>query len=482
MSRADPNLPYGPDLDRCAAEADALMEGVSRLDAAVAKRFTFHHRRYRGMTGQQVLAAGPTLGDARDVVASQEAFTDWASLERFADGLRQEANSPSALFERAARLVVDGRADELRALLKRSPKLAGVRSPRRHGGSLWHYLAANGVEDSMQRVTASAVDVADALTQAGVPVDEPCNVYGGGPGSTPLVALVSSCHPADAGVQVPLVKAFVRAGANPEGIDNDGLPLRVALGFRYPAAANALAESGARPRDLPSAAGVGDVGAVVEFLSPESGRVSQACEFPNPTHDPLPAGVAPLPPEVMRQALVFAAMAGEVALVDRFLSLGVLPNGGPRRDIGPLHEAAFQGHREVVDRMIAGGGDPTRRDSMWDSTAIGWADGGGRRELIDHLFAVGPVDIRDAVELQRPDVVGRLLAADPSLADGPDGDGCLLRTAAFHGDSASVRVLLAAGAQRELRGELGVTAAEYARRGGHDAVAALLRGGDTAPA
>ena len=87
----------------------------------------------------------------------------------------------------------------------------------------------------------------------------PADFYGGKGGSTPLVALVTSGHPAEAGLQPDLVASFARSGQNVNGLDDDGMPIAGALLFRYPAAAHALAEAGARVDNAMVAAGLGQL-------------------------------------------------------------------------------------------------------------------------------------------------------------------------------------------------------------------------------
>src|SRR4029077_20543725 len=86
--------------------------------------------------------------------------------------------------------------------------------------------------------------------------------YAGGTTETTLNLLVSSVHPREAGVQVPLVHTLLDHGAAVDGIANDCVPLVTALAFWYGSAAAALVERGARVDTIATAAGMGrlDVG------------------------------------------------------------------------------------------------------------------------------------------------------------------------------------------------------------------------------
>src|SRR5437764_170263 len=69
--------------------------------------------------------------------------------------------------------------------------------------------------------------------------------------------LVSSTHPATAGVQVPLVQLLLDHGAAVNGLAQDSSPLITAIAFGYPAAAEALVERGALVKQVTTAAAMG---------------------------------------------------------------------------------------------------------------------------------------------------------------------------------------------------------------------------------
>lgn len=465
-----------PNLERKRKLAKNLLKAVKQLDAAQAARFTWNHPRFRGKSGQDVVGEGVTLSDAQHVIARESGFESWPKLVAYVQLLEAEPDGPVAAFEDAVRAIIRGEVETLKGLLRQHPSVATMRSTRHHGCFLPHYIAANGVEDEHQIVPGNAPDVARVLFAAGADavVDEPANVYGGGGGSTPLVALATSTHPHEAGVQGELVTIFCEAGAKADGIDNDGMPLSMALGFRYPAAARALVDCGARIDNLPAAAGVGSIDLVREYVDPAAAKVSVECRFPNPGKDLFPRSVAPHPDPTLQQALVFACMCGRIDVAQLLIDTGVDVNGGPRQGVTALHESCYQGQVECVRLLLHSGADPTQRDQMWDSTAIGWADGGKQPALIDELFGQDKVDILDAVELRRYEIVQKLLEGDHSLADAPAGKGGALRYAAFKGDERMTRLLLEYGADPTLKNENGHSALDYARKGKHESVVRLL--------
>src|SRR5215475_11321157 len=170
-------------------------------------------------------------------------------------------------FETAADAVILGRVAELQALLRDQPALATARSGREHHATLLHYVAANGVEQYRQKSPPNAVSIATTLLDAGAEVDALADTYSGGTTETTMNLLVSSVHPRDAGVQVPLVHALLDHGAAIDGIANDCSPLATALAFWYGSAATALVERGARVDTVATAAGMGRLDVVREMVT-----------------------------------------------------------------------------------------------------------------------------------------------------------------------------------------------------------------------
>lgn len=478
MSHAsDPARSDRPSLEQKRKLAKELLKAVKRLDASQAARFTWNHPRFRGKSASDVIREAVVLADAQHVIASESGFASWPKLTEYVRLLDAEPNGRVAAFEDAVRAIIRGQETELRNLLNSHPEIVSMRSTRRHRCVLPHYLAANGVEDEHQVVPENAAEIADILFQAGADsvVDATTEIYGGGGGSTPLVALVTSSHPHEQGVQAELVERFCQAGARVNGLDDDCMPLAMALGFRYPAAARALVNCGARIDNLPAAAAVGDSELLQDYLDPKKEIVSERCTFPNPGQEEFPQSVAPHPARSMQQALVFACMCGRRENAKLLLEMGVDVNGGPRRGITAMHEACYQGEVSCAELLLSHGADPTIRDQMWNSTAIGWSDGGKQAKVIDWLFQQQAVDILDAVELKRYDIVRRELRTDASLANAPDGQGGALRFSAFKGDIKMVRLLLEYGALPNLENENGHTALDYAEKNRHRDVANLLR-------
>ena len=129
------------------------------------------------------------------------------------------------MFNQAVQAIITGEAETLKQLLAEQPELIHARSESDHHATLLHYVAANGIEDELQKTPANAVEIANILIDAGADVNAVCETYGGGNAQTTLNLLVSSVHPANAGVQADLVRVLCNAGAKVNGLDDDGLPL-----------------------------------------------------------------------------------------------------------------------------------------------------------------------------------------------------------------------------------------------------------------
>ena len=170
-------------------------------------------------------------------------------------------------FETAADAVIQGRLEELQTLLHDEPALATARSRREHHATLLHYVAANGVEQYRQKSPPNAVEIANTLLEAGAEVDALADTYAGSTTETTLNLLVSSVHPRQSGVQVPLVHTLLDHGAAIDGIANDCSPLVTALAFGYGSAAAALVERGARVDTVATAAGMGRLDLVREMVT-----------------------------------------------------------------------------------------------------------------------------------------------------------------------------------------------------------------------
>lgn len=219
-------------------------------------------------------------------------------------------------FDEAVRAIIEGDLAALREELGRDPSLVHARSPSEHRAMLVHYLAANGVEDHLQRSPPNAAEVAQVLLESGADPNATCDAYGG---SNVLGLLLSSSHPAEAGVQEALVEILCRAGAAVEGPDDDGAPLWTAVTWGYTSAARRLVRCGARVDNVVSAAVVGSCDEVARFFDAD-GKLLPVTSLRGAEHfshrRPYDLG------RLLEYALVYAASHGRIEIVEWLLSKG----------------------------------------------------------------------------------------------------------------------------------------------------------------
>jgi ankyrin repeat protein len=86
----------------------------------------------------------------------------------------------------------------------------------------------------------------------------------------------------------------------------------------------------------------------------------------------------------------------------------------------PLHAAAFHGNDEAVAVLLRAGANPRARDGKYCGTPAGWARYAGHHATAN-LILDGDVDLFDAIDADRADVVEKILERDPEALDRPFG-------------------------------------------------------------
>jgi ankyrin repeat protein len=377
-------VPFQSPLSAYEQQAQNLLAGHGAGDPAAIDLFHRKHPRFldekikwrpKFIADSEISDAALSLDDARLAVARTYDFLDWPSLAAYVQAVSQEG--PAFEFESAVEAVVNGDLAALDDALRRSPARVRARSsrvccfdPPLHRATLLHYVAANGVEAYRQKTPANAVEIARALLQAGAEPDALADMYGAE--CTPMSMLVSSSHPAAAGLQVPLVELLLDFGAAIEGRGTRkwGGPLFTALTFGMIDAAKALAQRGARI-DLPDAAGLG--------LADDAVRL-------------LPFADA----QARHRALSVAAQHGHAQIVRLLLDAGEDPNrynpDSNHPHTTPLHQAVLGGHEAVVRLLVERGARLDIRDAIWQGTPLGWAlHGGGKAQaaIAEYLRSLG---------------------------------------------------------------------------------------------
>jgi len=271
-------------------------------------------------------------------------------------------------------------------------------------------------------------------------------------------------------VQYELIRALCAAGAEANGVDDDGLPVATAIGFGQRESLRALVEAGARLDNVMFAAAAGDVGLVERMVGPD-------LELRPPHVDCTIdwfAGQSE-PAWQLERAFVLAAGFGQAGVVRLLLERGVPIDCAPRGGETALHSAAFHGRLEVVELLLERGARADLRDGNYHGTPFGWAHEGKRRDVIERLAEHRTPDLFDAASCHLIRAVREHLERDPSLVDAPEGRGGLLLWAARSGSLALTELLLEFGAKRDVRDPKGKSPVELAEAGGHAEVAERLR-------
>ncbi len=233
-----------------------------------------------------------------------------------------------------------------------------------HAATLLHYIGANGIEGYRQKTPSNAVEIARILLEAGAEPDALAGMYGGQ--HTTMSMLVTSCHPAKAGLQAALAETLLDYGAAVEGRGSGAWtsPLMGALAFGYKDTAEALIRRGAQVRTLAAAAALGRSEDVVRLL---------------------PAATS----EDRHRALALAAQHGAVEIVRLLLDAGEDPNRyNPEGNHGhstPLHQAVWAGHDRVVRLLVERGASLEIADTIYQGTPLAWAEYGGQTEIAEYL-------------------------------------------------------------------------------------------------
>jgi ankyrin repeat protein len=365
-------------------EAESLLASHRAGAPAAIQLFHQKHPRFldekipwlpKRIDAAEIQSAALDLADAQLAVARVSDFLDWPALVAFTASIANPA-SPIYQFEASVEAVVDGDVPTLTSLLQANPALVHARStrithfdPPVHRATLLHYLVANGTEGYRQRTPANAVEVAKLLLAHGADPNATASLYGGECGVMSM--LVSSSHPAQAGVQIGLIETLADFGASvePLGTGNWHSPLVTALVFGFQSAAEALLRRGARLTSLPAAAGLG--------------RLPESRQF-------LPAADA----GERHVALALAAQLGQAEVVKLLLDAGEDPKRfnppGTHQHSTPLHQAALAGHESVVRLLVERGARLDTKDTIYQGTPLGWAEHGGQTAIAKYLRSVAP--------------------------------------------------------------------------------------------
>ena len=263
-------------------------------------------------------------------------------------------------FHPAIAAVKAGDLETFRALLRDDPSLATDRSSNSHP-TLLQCVVLDGKD------VPHCAEMAQLLIDAGAPVDEP------------LIAAASIDN-------IEAIPVLLKAGA---AINGNGRwsPIEDALTFSAHRAVKLLLERGASIHNLRIAAGVGRADLIEGFFDADGSLKPEAGKLAWPFRDP-DGGWSQDPQDIIDNAFVYSCMSGRIDAAECLLKHGArinaIPPGFDYAGTG-LHYAAFNGHRPLVEYLLAHGADPRIKDKKVNGTAAGWADHAGFAEIKELL-------------------------------------------------------------------------------------------------
>ena len=374
-------LPFRARLADYEAQADRLLAAWKEgTDRELMNVFVERHPKFlrtdvpwasKRMTEAEIRAVAIDRDDAKLALTRWYEFNDWTALADYAASVVPD-DSPITRFETAVEAVINGDAATLQSLLASHPDLVRERStrvnncdPPMHRSTLLHYIAANGVEGHRQKTPRNAVEIATILLKAGAEPDAR-RAYG------------SECTTMSAGVELPSRQrrsaigsvdtwsiSVPRSNPRPRHVDlavDDGAGVRLSRDGRN---ARASRRDGRNRR--------------------RSGRVSRADD----AQTLLPGASA----EDRHRALTSGGAARHVAIVRLLLDVGEDPNRlnpkGNHAHATPWHQAALQGNVEGVRALVEHGARLDIKDTIWDSTPLGWAVDCNQPAVADYLRSIG---------------------------------------------------------------------------------------------
>ena len=355
-------LPENPNLQHLKYQAKDLLKEHAAHSAAVAQRIREFHPQWANASDAAIFAAKLSLSAAQLAIAREYGYSSWPKLKRRIEqpkpsdklNLPHHERIEDATFRRAVERIDAGDAKGLREHLKRHPNLSRQRVVFEGGNyfqnpTLLEFVAENPVRHGT--LPKNILEVTKVIVDAGVEqssLDET------------LMLVATGSVTRECGVQIPLINLLCDHGA-----DLDSAAETAAVLFEMEAV-GALVARGARVT-LPLAAALG--------RTEEVGRL-------------LPKANS----EERHLALALASQYGLTEIVRILLDAGEDPNRfnpiGGHSHSTPLHQAAGNGHLDVVKLLAERGANSDVKDILFGGTPAGWANHAGRKEVEKYLLSV----------------------------------------------------------------------------------------------
>ncbi len=183
--------------------AAAIHQAFDNGNSAVSFHLGSWCPQVRGKKPDEIMATLLNLKDIKESVALEYGFADWETVQQL------NGKELCAEFETAVENVITGKLEKLEQQLIALPSLVTQRSGYGHQSTLLHYVGANGVESQRQISPINCSDITQCLIDHGCEVNAEANMYGG---STTLGLVLSSAHPAKAGVTESVATVLRKAG------------------------------------------------------------------------------------------------------------------------------------------------------------------------------------------------------------------------------------------------------------------------------
>jgi hypothetical protein len=355
-------LPEKPSLQHLRYQAKDLLKGHRAHDPTVAQRIREFHPRWTRASDAEIFGADLTLSDVQLAIAREYGFASWARLKRRieqpkpADAvtLPHHERIEDPIFRRAVELIDAGDVEGLREHLKKHPGLVHQHVEFEGGNyfrnpSLLEFIAENPIRRG--KLPKNIVEIARVILDAGAERSAL---------NETLMLVATGCMPRQCGVQVALIDLLCNRGADPSRA------AEVAAVLFEMDAVEELVQRGAR-MTLPLAAAMGKVNEARQFLTQAD-------------------------PDQRHLALAIASQYGHTEIVQLLLDAGEDPNRfnpvGGHSHSTPLHQAAGNGHLEVVKVLIAHGAKTDVKDILFGGTPAGWANYAGHKDVESYLKAI----------------------------------------------------------------------------------------------
>lgn len=355
-------LPEKPNLAHLKNQAKDLRRDHAAHDLAAAQRIREFHPRFADSSDAEIFAASLQLADAQLTIARESGFASWVRLKRRVEkpapsdqlGLQHHERIEDPIFRRAVDLLDSGDVTHLRSFLKQHPRLVHQRVVFEGGNyfrnsTLLEFVAENPIRHG--KLVPNIAEVAKVILDAGA---EPAAM------NETLGLVATGRVPRESGVQLALTGLLCDHGADPNGA------IRGAILHGEFDAAQELIRRGARI-DLPVAAALGRIDDFRRQLPSTDNR---------------------------ERHLAFAMAVGnnQIEVVRLLLDSGEDPNRynppGAHAHSTPLHQAAFAGHKTLVQLLVERGARIDIKDIMWQGTPVDWARHGGREDVEEYLRSV----------------------------------------------------------------------------------------------